>query len=136
MEPRFVMGVSRYANKKDILMRLPLTALVGLVALPVLAQSQFFEVDDVVPLPGFDLNVDEADELDVHDVDGNKIGEVEAVVGSNRALASGFAVDFEDGLTEYGDVTRVVPLEEFEFDGTAFVMSDDIDVTRLPTRLE
>ena len=113
-------------------MRLPLAAaLAGLIALPAYAQSQFFEVDETVS-----VDADQADEYDVYDATGRKIGEVEEVVGSNRAMADAFVVDFEDALTEYGDEERVIPLTEFKFDGKGFVLSDGADVETMPTWID
>ena len=118
-------------------MRLPLAAaLAGLIALPAYAQSQFFEVDETVSVPGFEMDADQADEYDVYDATGRKIGEVEEVVGSNRAMADAFVVDFEDALTEYGDEERVIPLTEFKFDGKGFVLSDGADVETMPTWID
>jgi len=117
-------------------MRLPLAVLASFLALPVYAQSQFFEVDKTVSVPGFEMDADNADEYDVFDTTGRKIGEVEEVVGSNRAMANAFVVDFDDALNEYGDEERVIPLTEFEFDGKGFVLADDADVTTMPTWID
>lgn len=117
-------------------MRFTLAALIGLFAVPAFAQSQFFEVDESVSIPELEMTVDQADDLDVYNSANEKIGEVEEVVGSNRAMASSFVVDFDDDFPQYGDEDRVIEIANFEFDGRVLILSDEIDVTTLPTRMD
>ena len=117
-------------------MRFPIAAVIGLAALPAFAQSQFFKVDESVSIPGMELTVDEANDIDVYDTAERKIGEVEGVVGSNRAIASAFVVEFDDDVSEYGIEDRVIEISEFEFDGDVLILADGVDVSLMPTWLD
>lgn len=113
-------------------MRIQIAAVVGLLATPAFAQETLFEVNDRAPLAGFGINADVADDLDVYDVAGRKIGEVEEVLGTTADAATALAVEFEDAVTDYGGEDRVIPLAAFTFDGSVFVLADGTAVAELP----
>lgn len=113
-------------------MRTTMLIAIGLLAGPALAQDRIQEVADNVLLPEFGIDADLADDLDVLDVAGRKIGEVEEVVGRSRGTAEALVVEFEDEFPEYGREERVVPLDAFRFDGGAMVLRESIDVQALP----
>ncbi|MFZ3583357.1 hypothetical protein ACOI1H_14460 [Loktanella sp. DJP18] len=105
---------------------------IGLLATPALAQDTMVEVQDRAALPGFEINADVADDLDVLAAAGVKIGEVEEVVGPDRDTPEALVVDFEDEAATYGAEDRVVPLTAFLFDGSAMQLNEGTDVTGLP----
>lgn len=113
-------------------MRLHLVALFALVASPALAQEQMYEVTDRTPVADFGINADLADDLDVYDSAGRKIGEVEEVLGRSTDAAEALAIEFEDSASEYGREDRIIPLTAFTFDGSALVLADGTAVQDLP----
>ncbi len=113
-------------------MRILLMATAGFLATPALAEAQMNEVADRLILPGLGISADIADDLDVHDASGRKIGEVEEVVGVNADAAEALVVDFEDEITQYGREDRIIPLISFTFDGSAMVLDEGTDVLGLP----
>ena len=113
-------------------MRIQLVAALSLLATPVLAQNAMFEVNDRAPLAGFGINADLADDMDVLDSAGRKIGEVEEVLGRSRDTAEALAVEFEDSVSDYGREDRVIPLTAFTFDGSALVLTEGTAVQDMP----
>lgn len=118
-------------------MRIFLPVLFSLIAVPALAQSalaqsKMVEVHDRAAMPGFSINADVADDLDVFNQAGQKIGEVEEVVGSTRETPEALVVDFEDQVVDYGPEDRIIPLSAFTFDGSGMVMADGITATEMP----
>ncbi|MGX6647293.1 hypothetical protein ACWCOP_05055 [Maricaulaceae bacterium MS644] len=116
-------------------MRLYFAVLAGLLTAPAFAQNPqdaMYEVADRTPLPGFTINADVADDLDVVDATNRKIGEVEEVVGPNRDTPEALVVDFEDAIAEYGRQDRIIPLSAFSFDGGFMVLADDTAVSDMP----
>ncbi|WP_146036447.1 hypothetical protein [Pseudotabrizicola formosa] len=113
-------------------MRMHLVVALGLLSTPALAQDRLYEVNDQTPLAGFNINADLADDLDVYDVAGRKIGEVEEVVGSTPDQADALVVEFEDSVADYGPEDRVIPLTAFTFDGSAMTLADGTAVQDLP----
>ena len=113
-------------------MRLHLAALAVFIATPTLAQVSYVEVADNAPVAGFGINADLADDLDVLDSTGRKIGEVEEILGQTRDAAEAVAVDFEDSASEFGAEDRVIPLTAFSFNGSALVLADGTTVQDMP----
>ncbi|WP_136637029.1 hypothetical protein [Pseudooceanicola onchidii] len=110
---------------------LSLLAATGL-ALPALAETRLTEVRDRTPLPGFGINSDIAEDLDVIDANGRTIGEVSRVVGPDRNTAQALVVEFEDYLIKSRDEERLVQLTDVTFDGSTFVLGNVGDLTALP----
>lgn len=75
--------------------------------------------DDDRNVPGLGMSVDDLDDADVHDADGEEIGEVEEVLedGSGRIVA--VAVEFDDIRDD--DDERVVELARLRPDGDDLV---------------
>lgn len=113
-------------------MRPDIFIVLWLLATPALAQDRMLEVNDGVLLSEFGIDADLADDLDVLDTAGRKIGEVEEVVGWSRDAAEALVVEFEDAFPEYGLDERVLPLAAFRFDGGAVVLRDNTDVQAMP----
>lgn len=113
-------------------MRIHLAALFALSATPTLAQVSYVEVADRTPVAGFGINADLADDLDVYDSTGRKIGEVEEILGQTRDTAEALVVEFEGSASEFGREDRVIPLTAFTFDGSGLILADGTTVQDMP----
>lgn len=113
-------------------LRLTTLSLLTASAIPAFASTTMIEVDDQVVLPGFDIIADIADDMDVYDADGRKIGEVEDVVGPDRNTPEALAVEFEDELAEFGREDRIIPLSAFTREARGMVLADLNHITDFP----
>lgn len=77
------------------------------------ATQKWLEVDDQVVVAPFKATADIVDEWDVYDSKGNRIGEVEEVVGTTADTPAALVVDFDD-KSRYGAADVVVPLDQIE----------------------
>lgn len=87
-------------------------------AAPALAQSDWSEVPDAAKVEAFDMSADAAEDLDVVDASGKKIGEIEDVL-SKGSDPEALGVEFE-GMSDYSpkkDVDVIIPLDRFTLDG-------------------
>ena len=64
------------------------------------------------------------EDWDLYDAAGMKIGEVEAVLGSDASTASALVIDFDDAAA-YVDGDVVVPLDRFTWEANR--LSLDVD---------
>ncbi|MEQ1952566.1 PRC-barrel domain-containing protein [Mesorhizobium yinganensis] len=88
------------------------------------AKTRLVDVDDEVVVHPFNLTVDAIEEMDVHDKGGNKIGEIEEVLGPTEHRATAVAVDLVDGSgLRDDDEDIIVPLDALVLkdDGTLFL---------------
>lgn len=113
-------------------MRIHLAAVLSLLAAPAFAQATLVETDDRTLLAEFGISADLADDLDVYDATGRKIGEVEEILGSTRDTAEALVIEFEDSIADYGREDRVIPLTAFTFDGAALTLTDGSTVQDMP----
>ena len=87
--------------------------------------STWVEVDDKTMIAPFNVDADGLEDMDVQNAAGQKIGEIEDVIGTDRAAATALVVDFDDDAG-YGDRDDViVPVERFSLNGTKLVLQDD-----------
>jgi sporulation protein YlmC with PRC-barrel domain len=87
--------------------------------------AAWVEVDGKTMIAPFNADADRLEDMDVHDAAGKKIGEVEDVIGKDRAAAQALVVDFDDDAG-YGDRDDViVPLDQFSLDGVKVVLKAD-----------
>lgn len=100
--------------KKASFTLLPVVAL--LVAAPAFAQSQvkWIELDDNAPVAVFNSTVDQIEDWDLYDATGTKIGEIEAVLGTDATTAAALVVDFEDAAG-YVDGDVIVSIDQFSW---------------------
>ncbi|MGI3168777.1 hypothetical protein ACRARG_06475 [Pseudooceanicola sp. C21-150M6] len=109
-------------------MKLLIAAVISFAAFPALANtnmaSGMVEVRDRTQISEFGINSDLADDLDVYDANGRKIGEIEEIVGPDRRTAQAIVVDFDDDMAGADDHERLFPLTAFSFDGSGLVMAD------------
>lgn len=83
------------------------------------AKTKLVDVDDQVVVHPFNLTTDAIEEMDVRDRRGNKIGEIEEVLGPTKHRATAVAVDLVDGSgLRDDDEDIIVPLD-------ALVLKDD-----------
>ena len=106
-----------------------LRLLVATLALPVfaapaLSQTTWVEVGDQVLVAPFNQSADTVDDWDVYLADGNKIGEVEEVLGADANAATALAIDF-DGKHGFADRDVVVPLDQFTWTDNRLVLIAD-----------
>lgn len=96
------------------------------------AQTAYVEIDDAVMVPTLNVTADALDDMDVYDAAGQKIGDIEEVLGTNAQTPTAVGVDFEDSLVPGGD-DRVVPLESLTMDGLRVVIAlDAAAIAQLP----
>ncbi len=100
------------------------------LATPAFAQSQMVETSDDVRIDGFVMTADNLEDLDVYDEEGNKIGEVEEVVGNDAETPMAFAVDFDDE-TDADDEARIVPMGQVSQTDDGVELDADVDIETL-----
>lgn len=76
------------------------------------AQTTLVEVDGTTIVQPFGQPADTVGDWDVYSATGGVIGDVEEVLGTDRATATALAVDF-DGKEGFADRDVVVPLDQF-----------------------
>ncbi|PYE25765.1 PRC-barrel domain protein [Rhizobium sp. PP-F2F-G20b] len=82
------------------------------------------DVSGKTMVPGFNVTADDLESMNVYNAAGEKIGEIEDVVGSDKTTPTGVAVDFERSAN-LGREHRVVALDKVKQDGLRLVV--DID---------
>jgi hypothetical protein len=97
-------------------------ALTLAVASPAGAQSRFVEVDDATIVQPFGQAADTVDNWDVYSATGGVVGDVEDVLGPDRATATALGVDF-DGKEGYADRDVIVPLDQFVWQDGRLVLN-------------
>lgn len=100
---------------------LPIAAL---MAAPALGQTQWVELQDNVQVSQFGSTVDQIEDWDLYDAGGQKIGEIEAVLGSDGALASALVVDF-DNAASFVDGDVIVPIDQFTWEANRLSLNID-----------
>lgn len=78
------------------------------------AGPKWVEVDDRETVILFEVSADTVDDWNVHDEAGNRIGEVEEVVGPARDMPTALVIEFDARSTYPADGEFVVPLERFK----------------------
>lgn len=97
---------------------------VALMSGPALAQSQWVELEDNVVVAPFSSTADQVEDWDVYDANGQKIGDVESVLGRDPSTATALVIDFDDGAA-FVDGDVIVPIEQFTWQNNR--LSLDID---------
>ncbi|MBS9720704.1 PRC-barrel domain-containing protein [Tianweitania sp. BSSL-BM11] len=93
-----------------------------------LAQTNtWVEVDDKTIVAPFNVDADRLEDMDVQNEAGQKIGEIEDVIGTERSAATALVVDFDDnaGFGDRDDV--IVPLDRFSLNGVNIVLKDNAE---------
>ena len=114
-----------------------LFAAASIVALSVSAQAQqtsdYIEVDSDSQVVSLDLSVDEIKDMTVVDGNGDKVGEVDEVLGKPDGEPTALAVEV-GGFLGVGDHNAIIPLDQvkLENDQIQVGMSKD-DIQNLPT---
>lgn len=90
------------------------------------AMSDMTELDDAVMVTGWNMAVDDLEDMNVSDADGTRIGEVEDVLGRNET-AEAVVVDFDDDQGG-DDEDRIVPLDMLSVVEDRLELSADADV--------
>ncbi|WP_442577647.1 PRC-barrel domain-containing protein [Mesorhizobium sp. ASY16-5R] len=96
------------------------------------AKTKLVDVDDEVVVHPFNLTADAIEEMTVIDTRGNKIGEIEEVLGSTKHRATAVAVDVVDGSgLRDDDKDMVVPLDALVLqDSGTLVLNADAETIR------
>lgn len=85
----------------------------GAFAGPAAGQVRLAEVPDGTLMAPWNMSVDGVKDLDVLGANGQKIGEVDEVIGTSPATPTALVIDFEDGAG-FGDRDDVaIPLDAF-----------------------
>ncbi|NHT75508.1 PRC-barrel domain protein [Rhizobium sp. PP-F2F-G38] len=82
------------------------------------------DVSGKTMVPGFNVTADDLESMNVYNAAGQKIGEIEDVVGSDKMTPTGVAIDFERSAN-LGREHRVVALDKVKQNGLRLVV--DID---------
>lgn len=90
------------------------------------SMSDLDELDDSVMVTGWDMSVDDVEDMNVYDTEGTQIGEVENVLGRNE-IAEAVVVDFDDDQGYDGE-DRIVPLDMLSVTENGLELSADADV--------
>ncbi|KQS64180.1 hypothetical protein ASG39_13525 [Rhizobium sp. Leaf371] len=91
------------------------------------AQAQATALVDIsgkTMVPGFNVTADDLESMNVYNAAGEKIGEIEDVVGTDASTPTGVAIDFERSAN-LGREHRVVDITKVKQDGLRLVV--DID---------
>ncbi|MGQ2907229.1 MAG: PRC-barrel domain-containing protein [Aliihoeflea sp.] len=95
----------------------------ALLAGSAFAQTAWVEIEDNVQVSAFNATVDQIDDWDVY-AGGEKVGEVEEVVGTEAGTATALVVDFE-GNGGFADQDMVIPLDQFAWENNQLVLNAD-----------
>lgn len=106
---------------KKFAIALPLAAL---IAVPAFAQTQWVELEDRAEVAPFASTVDQVEDWDVYDANGQKLGEVEAVLGADATTATALAIDFDDAAA-YVDGNVIVPIDQFTWEANRLSLTID-----------
>lgn len=85
------------------------------------------KVADATMLPGLNITADDLEGMHVYNTAGQRIGEIEDVVGTDSTIATGVAIDF-DNKAGLGRENRVVPLSDLKQDGLRLTV--DLDAAK------
>lgn len=110
--------------KKATFALFPAVAL--LFAAPAFAQAQakWVELEDNTQLAAFNSTVDQIEDWDLYDAAGTKIGEVEAVLGTDPTTATALVVDFENAAS-YVDGDVIVPIDQFTWEANRLSLANE-----------
>lgn len=90
------------------------------------------EVPDATLIPLINADADALEDLHIYNAAGEKIGEVEEVLGTDASTATAVAVDF-DSSAGFGREDRVVPLDNLTLKGVKLTLGlDATAVAALP----
>jgi hypothetical protein len=95
----------------------------ALLAGSAFAQTAWVEIEGNVQVPELNATVDQIDDWDVY-AGGEKVGEVEEVVGTQAGTATALVVDFE-GNGGFVDQDVVIPLDQFTWENNQLVLNAD-----------
>lgn len=99
----------------------------GMMAGTAMAQTAWVEIeDDNLEIAEFGATVDQVEDWDVYNAAGEKVGEVDEVVGADATAATALVVDF-DGNGGYVDQDVVIPLDQFSWENNQLVLNADVD---------
>ncbi|KAB0680861.1 PRC-barrel domain-containing protein [Aureimonas leprariae] len=105
----------------------------GFLASAATAQVQFVEVPDGTLMAPWNMNVEAVEDLNVLGANGQKIGEVDEVIGTSPATPTALVVDFEDGagFADRDDVA--IPLDAFQMSTNGLLLTASADdVANMP----
>lgn len=103
------------------------------IAGAAVAQARMVEVPDGTLMAPWNMNVDAVKDLNVLGANGQKIGEVDEVIGTSPATPTALVVDFEDGagFDDRSDVA--IPLDRFQMATDGLVMTvSAAEITAMP----
>lgn len=110
-----------------------LTFVLGLVSTIAIAQERLVKVSDSAILMPWNLSADAVEDMNVMNLQGQKVGEVEEVIGTNEATPTALAIDFE-GNGGYADRDVMIPLSNFDAGSTGLALNADMaQVTAMAT---
>jgi hypothetical protein len=101
--------LARFVNLSAVL-----SLAVALAAGSAAAQVQLVEVPDGTLMAPWNMSVDGVKDLNVLGANGQKIGEVDEVIGTSPATPTALTVDFEDGAGFDGRDDVAIPLDRFQ----------------------
>lgn len=82
------------------------------------------EIADATMIPMINANADALEDLHIYNSAGEKIGEIEEVLGTDASTATAVAVDF-DNSAGYGREDRIVPLDSLSLKGVKLTLASD-----------
>jgi len=66
--------------------------------------------DDAVQVPEFNITVDELEDMDLYTEDGEEVGEVDEVLGTEPGIVSAVAIEIDEGL--FDDKTIILQITD------------------------
>lgn len=97
----------------------------GLSTAALAQTATWVEIHDDAIVAPFNVDADRLEDMDVVNRAGDKIGEVEEVIGSGADNPTALVIDF-DGKDNYPDRDDIaVPLDQITMDGQRLVLNAD-----------
>lgn len=98
---------------------------------PTVNERDVVEIDDDFVVAAFNVPVDVLDDYDVYDRNGEYVGEVEEVIGTDAQTATAIVVEFDGPGWFDDDVERVVDISEFTIENDRLVIDMTADDARM-----
>jgi sporulation protein YlmC with PRC-barrel domain len=101
-------------------------------ALAQTATSNWIEIeDDDVQVTGLNVSVEDLEDMDLVTADGEDVGEVDEVLGTEPGIVTAVAIEIDEGL--FDDKTIIIPITELTVaDGDLVTQMTEDQIEAMP----
>ncbi len=106
--------------------------LMSTAAIAQTATANWIEIeDDAVQVTGLNVSVEDLEDMDLVTADGEDVGEVDEVLGSEPGIVTAVAIEIDEGL--FDDKTIVIPISELTVaDGNLVTQMTEDQIEAMP----